>query len=346
VSYVYSLPASSYLPTLFTSSEDVIDAYGEEAAGNSLSIACIMALENGAPVVYGVRASGSVASRPHFIEALSKLEKLSSIYVVVPMTVNTDMHADALNHVLKMSATAYRKERQLFLGCSGSIGDSDTAGTLAYMASNPSNELRTIAVATDNLLDAPILRNGMVLDNSYVAAALAGAVCGTEKYCTPVTGRQLVGFSVENEHWNDMQMNLMAAVGITVVTSKNDYVTVRHALTTDQTSADTAEISVVAGIHRVIKATREYLENRFLGKGLVIDTALLGSIEAAVTSVWTKLVDDAEIEEFGTVNDPSTGQVPIKVTQNSTEPRQVDIVGSVKLLYPLVWMRVQLVTYV
>lgn len=346
VSYTYALPASSYEPQLFTTSEDVIDAYGVEAVNNSLTLGCILALENGAPVVYGARASGSVANRIYFREVLTKLEKLSNIYVVVPMSLTTDIHADALAHVLQMSAIAVGKERQLFIGASGSIGDSDTAGTLVYMAGNPSNQRRTLVVGVDADPEGIIQRGTMLLDNSHIAAMVAGKVCGTTLYASTITGDGLVGASIPDEYWNSTEMNLLATAGITVIISRNSYVTVRHALTTDQTSADTAEISVVSGLDRVIKATRSFLESRFIGRGLLIDTALLGSIESGVASIWTRLVDDGEIEEYGTTNDPTTGQIPIKVTQNATEPRQVDVVGAVKLKYPMVWMKVQLVTYV
>ena len=186
----------------------------------------------------------------------------------------------------------------------------------------------------------------MTLNNAFVAAALAGKVCGTESWSAPVTGSQLSSFSIPDELWNESEKNILASAGVTVVESRNSFVTIRHALTTDMTSADTSEISVVSLLDRVRKVTRDQLTARFLGKGLTIDDALLGSIEAAVGTIWTGLIDDDEIAAYGTTNNPITGEIPIAVTQDASEPRRIHVVGSVSPLYPVTWIDVDLTTYV
>jgi hypothetical protein len=123
-----------------------------------------------------------------------------------------------------------------------------------------------------------------------------------------------------------------------VLKNKSGITTIRDAITTDGTSADTQEISVVA-VQRLVKRTvRNGLNNTYMGKGVVISQNTPSHVAATTASILQGLVSAGEIFGYGTVDNPTTGEVKISAKQNTTEPRQIDLTFSYKPLYPLKWI--------
>jgi hypothetical protein len=186
----------------------------------------------------------------------------------------------------------------------------------------------------------------MKLDGNYIAAALAGLRSAQPKRSTPVHGFVLTGFSIEDEKWNDMEMNRLGAASCCVIQSKSGIVTVRDDITTDPTSADTQEPSVV-DVQRLVKETlRKGLNDVFSNKGKVINSTTVNDVVAVTTSLLQSLVRAQEISAYGKIDNPLTGETKVSAKQNAQEPRQIDVSCSYKPLYPLKWINVTVNVYI
>lgn len=336
VSYTYPVPSTQYDPTLFVDSDDVEAFYGaEDLITGMMTIAANMALENGAPAVMCVQVSGS--NDAAWLTAIKKLKKKKNVAYVIPITTNATRQGYAKDHCDIESQPLIGHERECILGMdSSSDVDAHVAKAVAF------GSIRAILVFPS----ADVERDSFTLDGSYVAAAVAGSITGQEKVVYPVTGKTLVGFSIPDEEYEPYDMNRLAANGVLVCYSESGIVKIRHALTTDTTSATTQEISVVASDDYVKRVTRMKLDERFLNKGIVIDPGTTGIVEESLKAIWNAMVRNGFIYEYGTKTDPTTGEVPIKAVVDPDEPRQINVTGSIHYLYPLNWIKVTFFVYI
>lgn len=345
VSYTYPVSDTQFEPTLFTDSRDIIATYGSESATNKLTVAANMALENGAPAVMCLQVSGSASSLTNWQSAFDKLKKKSNIAYVVPVTTDTDVAgvvAAALQHCNEQSSPIIGHERETIVG----MDSSATVGTL-ISKSDALDDKRAILVAPGaSVTRTAPTGTSLTLDGSYIAAALAGLITAQDKPIQPVTGKIITGFVIPDDQYEPYEMNRMAAEGITVIYAKSGVNKVRHAITTDPTSADTYEISVVAADDMVRRITREKLTDAYIGKGLVITESTPAQVVGTVKAIWNSLVRDGLIFEYGTKNDPTTGEVPISAVQDPNEPTRINVTGAVKFLYPLNYINLEFYIYV
>jgi len=335
VSYTYPVPSNQYDPTLFVDTDDVIAFYGAETDASGMTVAANLALENGAPAVMCVQVSGS--NDTDWLTAVDKLKKKKNVAYVIPITTSATRQGYIINHCATESQPLIGHERECILGMDTS-SDVDAHVARAVALANR----RDILVFPSDEVE----RDSFTLDGSYVAAAVAGAITGQEKVVYPVTGKTLVGFSITDEGYEPYDMNRLAANGVLVCYSESGIVKVRHALTTDTTSATTQEISVVASDDYVRRITRNKLDERFLNKGIVIGPTTTGIVEESLKAIWNAMVRNGFIYEYGTKTDPTTGEVPIKAVVDPDEPRQINVTGAIKFLYPLNWIKVTFFVYI
>lgn len=336
VSYTYPVPATQYDPTLFVDSDDIREFYGDEdLVTGMMTIAANLALENGAPAVMCVQVSGSTDAA--WKTAVDKLKKKKNVAYVIPITTNTTRQGYITDHCLTESQPLIGHERECFLGMAAS-SDVDAHVARAQALKNIRNIL---AFPSNN-----VTRGDFTLDGTYVAAAVAGSITGQEKVVSPVTGKTLVGFALLDEAYEPYDMNRLGANGVLVCYSEAGVVKVRHSITTDTTSATTAEVSVVASDDYVRRITRTKLDDMFLNKGIVIGPTTTGAVEEAVKAIWNAMVRDRYIYEYGTKTDPLTGEVPVKAVVDPNEPRQINVTGSIKFLYPLNYIKVTFFVYI
>jgi len=336
VSYTYPVPATQFDPTLFVDSDDVRAFYGDEdLITGQMTIAANLALENGAPAVMCVQVSGSNDS--DWQTAFNKLKKKKNIAYVIPISNDETIQGYASNHCLIESQPLIGHERECILGMSsGSDVDDHVARAQAL------ESIRVILVfPSEN-----VSRGDLILDGTYVAAAVAGSICAQEKVVSPITGKVLVGFAIPDEAYEPYDMNRLGANGVLVCYSESGVIKVRHSLTTDPTSATTAEVSVVASDDYVRRITRTRLDEMFLNKGIVIGPTTPGAVEESVKAIWNAMVRNGFIYVYGTKTDPLTGEVPIKAVTDPDEPRQINVTGSIRYLYPLNYIRVTFFVYI
>lgn len=361
ISYTYTNPVTSFNPITYYSKEDILSNKGPENTNTGiLSIAGSLVLENGSPGVILVQASGSSYVENNYKTAIDKLQKkdnVSCIVCVFPSGSVTRAQQETLlnyahTHVLLMNNNG--KERGIISGSPSLytasdgfdiIGDPNTAGTYCYRANAIKSRHHTyVAPSLVTRTDAD--GNVMQLDGNFVASTLAGVRAAQSKRSTPVHGFTLNGIVVENEKWTDFEMNQLGASSVCVIMSKGGVVTVRDDLTTDPTSADTQEPSVV-DIQRLVKETlRNGLYNIYTNKGKVITSTTINDVVASTASLLQSLVTSGDIATYGKVDNPLTGETKIFAKQNAQEPRQVDVTCSYAPLYPMKYISINVSVFV
>jgi len=336
VSYTYPVSAGQFDPTLFVDTDDVRAFYGEEdLVTGMMTIAANLALENGAPAVMCAQVSGS--SDADWLTAIEKLKKKKNVAYVIPVSNSSTIQNYAFNHCLLESQPLIGHERECILGMSSSASIDDHITKANALAS-----IRVILVFPSE----DVTRGSLTLDGSYVAAAVAGAITGQDKVVSPVTGKTLVGFAIPDEAYEPYDMNRLGANGVLVCYGEAGVIKVRHAVTTDPSSATTAEISVVASDDYTKRITRTQLDSMFINKGIVIGPTTPGAVEETVKAIWNSLVRNGYIYAYGTKTDPLTGEVPVKAVIDPSDPRQINVTGSVRFLYPLNYIKVTYFIYI
>lgn len=344
VSYKYAVPSTQFDPQIFTDTKDIIATYGTESTTAApLTVAANLALENGAPAVICVQVSGSSMTSNNFQNALNKLRKKSNVAYVVPVTTDGSFITSALTHCLQESSPLIGHERELIFGLDSSKASADSFISTATAYKNARAILVAPAARVTRRTSAG---NTLTLNGSYVAAAFAGLVTGQDSPILPVTGKILSGLIIPDDQYEPYDMNRMAANGVTVLYSKSGVIKVRHALTTDPTSANTSEVSIVASDDLVRRITRNKLTDAYIGKGIVITPTTVADVAATVGSIWNSMVRQGLIASYGTKTDPTTGEVPVSASQDPNDPTKINVAGSVKFLYPLNFVTVEFFIFV
>jgi len=344
VSYTYPVvPATQYAPTVFVDSNDIKAFYGVESiTTGKITVAASMALENGAPAVMCCQVQGNEATSANWTTALTKLRKKSNIAYVVPITSGSAIQTLVLSHCENESNPDIGHERECILGA-----DTGTITVQQFVdKADAFDNKRAILVAPDVSVTRVSAGSTLTLGGEYVASALSGLITGQDKIVTPITGKIIVGFTIPDEQYEPYDMNRMANEGVCVIYAKSGVNKVRHAITTDTSTADNREISVVAADDLVRRITRNKLNEAYIGKGIVINESTPAGVAATVAAIWNSLVRDGLLSSYGTKNDPTTGEVAITAAQDSAEPTRINVTGSVKFLYPLNYINVEFYIYV
>ncbi len=362
VKYTYDIPSTQYDPWVTDDKELIEQRYGAESVTTGLlTIGGSLALEAGSPAVMLVQASGSVYSYTNYTAAIDKLKKKNNIEQLIILfpsgsvsrTEQETLITYAISHITQMNSQG--RERGLLCGSpttyyttSGidTIGDASTSATYLYRANILKNQDIAYIVCGRVQRYAPDGVTLVDLDANFAAASVAGMQCAQDKRCTPIQGQVLPGLILTDEKWNDSELQQLGAGGCLALKSEGGVVTIVDQLTTDPTSADTAELSVISSKRLVKRTLRDGLNNIYTSKGKVITPTMVSAVEASVASLLQSLINDGELFAYGEKDDPTTGETIIRAKQNTLEPRQIDVTCSVKLLYPLKWITVTTSLYV
>lgn len=361
VSYVYDCPASQYNPATFSDKDLILTQYGpENTSTGMLSIGGSINLENGAPGVTLCQATGSTVQG--YKDAIDKLLKKTNIEdIVILFASGSAWSAVDRNTVINYAishlnrAAAQDRERGLLFGSAGpdynpggfdAIGDAATPSTYLYTAASIKSKNVTYFVPSATITRKDPNNNTMILDGNYIAAAVAGLRASRDLRSTPIHGFTLTGVTLEDEKWGETEMDQLGAGNCTVVESRGGVITIRDNITTDPTSADTQEPSVV-DIERLVKRSiRNTLNNTYCNKGITINTTTPLAVAGTTNSVLQSLINDNEIAKYGQQDDPITGEVKTVAKQNAQEPRRIDVTCSYSALYPLKWIKVTVSVYI
>jgi len=362
ISYVSVPGVDQYNPIEYFDKDSIIAKYGSENTSTGiLTIAGSIVLENGSPSVILCQASGSSYSEVAYKAAIDKLQKrtnVSDILAVFPSGSVTRVQQESLqtyliSHTQVMNNN--KKERGCVLG-SPSIytAASDGFDVIGDTTVNPSYAYRATALKNRNhiyIVPSYCTRvdangNIMKLDGNYAACGYAGVSAAQAKESTPINGFAVTGINIEDDKWNDYELNQLGANNCTALVSTSGVITINRSLTTDPTSADTQEPSVVK-IQRLVKRTlRNGLANTYTNKGKIITDTTVNDVTSSTISLLQGLINDGEIALYGTQDNPLTGETKISSKQDPNEPRRIITTCSYKPSYPLIWISITVNTFV
>jgi len=306
---------------------DVTSTYSiTDISENTLSIGASITLNNGASMVLCTQSIDDVYTQ--YKASLDGL-KNQTCYVVLIMkglATGNPLIADIKTHIDLMSQPVERRNRISILGAplnTTSFGDYVTVASglsdsrVGYLA--PSN-WGMIFGSTE-----------YIFDGSYGAAAIAGII--TNPLYTsgePISGKILSGFSSITDNFTRTEKNQMAAQGVMVVENKNGLFKIRHALSTDNSSAVTQEIKVTRIKDVLSDLIIRNLESAYINTRNV-GNETLANISATISLLLQRTILSKDIVAFQNLG----------VVQNLVEPRQIDVSFQIKPVWDINWILVQ-----
>lgn len=319
----------SYYPIgeyIFSTPSEFFEIFTPDNPDTELAAAVVLAFANGADqvVVYAVdpfatagksETSPAVFTDTDYIDSITKADK-EEFDALVVLSGSSSVINSAI--ALLESIEASSKFAVGFFG----FNSSETVSSMSSKAIAISNK-RAVLVGPQQFIIADTLMP------SYVAAAaVAGAYVSTGINAR-LTRKQLNG-CVPAVKLLKSEENMLAESGILVISSNG---AIRHAITTDTTTAQTEELSVVKIENEIKKAIVQYLD-AFIG--VPLSARDLAVISNGVTSILNGFVESGALESVGNA----------VVKQNSNDPRYLDVLVSYKPAYPAVWIDVYLTVLV
>ena len=365
ITYKTPVTDSQYEYKLYTDANKLIAVHGEETTTNQVSVAGVLALRNGALGVgviqlnlTGLRDPISPAEYYNaYQNTLPILEQLDTPYCryIVPCTCidntdPTDLGVDILElfytHVNNMSSTFNRRWRMLIRGIRSNTSvnsNTDVKNDLIAVGSGynglqgarrvvlvaPGEVYRVVLNTTTNTYQSTLF------DGWALAAAAAGRICGYDNPAIPLTWKAIAGLTTDRI-FSAADMNAIADLGNTsLFMYKGTNIICRHGMTTDHTNANTQEISVVE-IEDYIKVQSIYvLEDSYIGS--LITVGLTQAIRGSLSAFMEQLIRKQVIADYDSGS--------ISVSQDSNDPRVINIFFRVKPSYPLNWIDIKFQFY-
>lgn len=306
VSYQYT-DATYYEPLRVRDFDEVIDAFGPPidattgAITSPLSFAAKLALDNQAAEVVLVTTSGSATStsRAQLQAGLAKLETMFDVNIVVPLPVGitgsvgtpgdtTNIPNDLKTHCDAMSADGLYRLGVVGFGAGVTRPPDAIAEDIASK--------RVSLVWPNRVLWYNGFANTSVeVPGVYLAAAVAGRLASLPVQM-PLTKKPVRGFSSFPSSvlstMTKAAMNSWSDAGVLVVEQdRGGRLQVRHGTTTDRSSVDTREISLVRAKDALVRLLQETTESSgIIGTPIGVETnvrvkaIVQGALETAVSS--------------------------------------------------------------
>lgn len=304
---------------LFYDYDDVRDAYGTpfDAAGNiqsELSLAVNLAFNNGAQQVVCVavdpvdKANATLAD---YQTALDTLKDEENISVIVPATGIQAIQGLVQSHVVQQSNNRF--ERRAIIGRDGAGAAVTSAQLISDANSLSDSRIAVVSPATMKYF-APELNKEIVIGGQFLAAAAAG-VSVAQLPSTPLTRKQIRGFTDVGTKGQQGQLNLESQNGLMVVErTRQGAVRIRHGVTTNAGDTLVREWNVIGQQDAMVYRLRAYLDGDQLIGG-IIDDLTLTNVKASADAALQSLVTDRIIR----------GYADLKVRQLGTQPDVVEI---------------------
>lgn len=339
VTFTEDRPASAYTPTLYFDENLIYADHGEQTrtngAINDVSVAGSIGLNNGAKGVIIAQLDLSSATDPDsptnneletaFIAMRSELEKITDYkLMLVPLssgTLNTTSAANIFfNHAVLMSEPEQKQERTVF-AClpSGTAYTSAATFALSY-----AHERMSVPFAYNGQSQA--VGHSSTYDTRFYVAGVVGKLCSTEIGIN-ISDEIISNVLVTDNYSPEIQAWLLAR-GVGIAKIKGEVVRNVFIGTTDTTSALTEDLGVQDIKDYVKKYWREGLWNIYRNKP--ITTGLLAQVKTSSTNILKYLQSESIVAEFRSIT----------ATQDTTEPRQINVTGQIKPAFGMQWMDV------
>lgn len=323
VSYDYAL--SNFHETLrFTNAMDVAMFYGDafDANGNiqsPLTLAARLAFDNGATSV--ITRATLDNTEQEYLNALTELNKAKDIAVITCASGDGSL-AGAISLATK-TASAQELERRAIIGLDGTSNSISTESLITTAKQISNNR---VALVVPTVVDYRVvgLNRVVSIGGQYLAAAIAGIAVSLNVQ-EPLTRKSVFGFAGIPDVYDTTTKNALAAAGCMVVEETlQGVVRIRHGVTTDTTSKNNSEWSVVGVTDYVISTARSMLDNAgFVGSA--ITPATVPSLLGMMTAFLSTAVMDNVIGNYDSLT----------VLQREAEPDVIDIRFAVSFMFPL-----------
>lgn len=313
----YEYGKTDYSPKLFSKFSDIEQHFGTLGPNNPITLACYLAMQNGASIIAVKQVEKTpglqVAPSNSYIRALDELKKPLEGGVrpnlIIPLTSDPAVMAATTLHCETQSSPRNRNECRALFGVASGTRPLDAAALAKGLNSDramvlyPDAALLTLTDPLGN--DATY-----IVDGTALAAALAGVVVSpSNDVATPLTKRTIAGFDRLNRTMEDVEKDMLATAGVTVLQERAPLIEVRHALTTNLDNRLTSTPSVVAIRDFVQQQCRKTLD-RFIGLKFLSSRAQ--DVELAMTGMLKSLVESQIIAAYaGVTAEPDPGDPTI-----------------------------------
>jgi len=337
VSYNYA--KQDFQPRVFTKFGTVESLYGELDPSNPLTLACYLAMTNGASLVGiqqvqkdemligGSFAQASVTNYRDAVDSLAgTLQGGISADILIPLRGDSlELYKYIARHANLQSSIRYRSERTVIAGFA--------AGTQRETAQNWAKaiqETRFRLVYPDIVYVTTTDQFGNdtqhLVGGEYMAAALAGLVVSPNRdVATPWTNSRLFGFDNLARVSDAVQKNQLASAGITVIEDANPALKIRHGLTTDMANVLTKTPTVIQIADEVQQTCRVALD-KFIGIKFL--PGILSQVEGTLAMTMKEFVRQEVITAY-------TG---IKANISPDDPTVAEVEAYYQPVFPLLYL--------
>lgn len=316
---------ADYIPKIFYDISSVIAEYGDVSTSNSISLAALLAFQNGASAVMGMQVDPTVT--PTLVSYQAAIDKLKAVDLNIMVVLNPDpnLHAYIKAHVNQMSTLTEQRFRTALVGMSGTPSITTVQG---YAAALKSRRIALVHPATCTVQLAG-QTSTTSLDGTYMCAAIGGIrVNPAFDVAEPLLRKELVGFVSITDTLLRTQKNVLANSGVMVIEVQNGTIRVRDGLTTDLTTADSAEYSVTEIIDFTSTTTKAFLDAAFIGSKLLNDTP--GLMRASLSIILQSMIDNRVLNDF----------TNLSVKRNGINPSQIDVSFQIAPVFPVKYVLV------
>lgn len=317
--FTYNTPVAYY---------NMVEVHNDHGFGSDLSNAARLAFGplgegNGAPKIVCVAPQTNTITG--FTTAISKLVG-TDCQLVCSMKTSSALNLVGIAHAEFCSQDDEKKERlYIYSVPSGAEeGDDTTPGTILYTIAQAQDSSRAICVVPDN---SAVRVNSMenattgLYDEDvasqchWITVALGGRICSLADVATPLTNKEIYGVDHGPEgtdFFEEAEKDTFAEAGGCVVENRQGQPVVRHGITTNTSTIEEQEISIVLAEDYMRRALRQ-AHDRFIGRK--ITDKLLEAVEGATTDVLGILIRDEIIRSYSN----------LVVTQDPVEKTRVNV---------------------
>jgi hypothetical protein len=331
ISYLYM--KQDFSSKIYTTFKTIQANYGELNAQNRVTLGAYLAILNGA-VLVGITQVKKVpntnqGSPTDFIAAIqglaTPLPGNIKPDVLVPLSTDTSVYSYLTQHCEVMSNIRNQSERMGMIGFA-----SGTTPTSAQTVARNLFSSRIVALYPDSgvvtFTDELGNTYESLVDGTFYAAALAGAVCSPAvDVATPYTHRHIQGFTRIPRIMDPVEANQTAVAGITILEDLQPIIRVRQGLTTNMTSVLTRLPTVTQIADYVSKGSRSILD-AFVGTKFL--STRTNEVEVSLTSFFKQLIQQEIVAAF-------TG---ISAAVDPNDPTTLDAEAYYQPIFPLLYL--------
>lgn len=321
IDYEYAKAAGDYIPRFFFNMTDVEAEHGTPSTSNTLALGAEVVFEQGTSVVCLIQtnpADGSEFNK--YKAAIDKLSAVDGINIVVPLSTLTSIHSYVKTHCINASSTTERKERTSIVAMSS--GSTVAQRSAQAVALAHKRIVLVSSTACTRLIGSDTVAT--TLSGAYIAAAVAGVRTSRAfDVADPSTRKEVVGFDDITDGLLRQEKVLLLSKGVMVIENIAGVHRIMQQVTTDLSTIENREYSVVEVIDFVGSTMRTTLENIYIGQKLLEGTP--SQVRSTILAVLNNMIA-AEI---------LTGAQNIQASINGGDPTQIDVSFEIAPVFPL-----------